>query len=486
MQLRKYQHDLLDRTRSALRNHKRVILQAPTGAGKTALTVSMIAGAAAKGVECLFVVHRHELLAQTSAALWQQGVQHGVVASGRRPSGHPVQVASVQTLDRRIKTGTAPDPGLIVVDEAHRSVAATYTRMFDAMPDAYAVGLTATPARTDGRGLDDLYSDIVVGPSVRDLIDMGYLADYRLYAPTSVIAQPKMRVRQGDYMRGDAEEAMDKPAIIGDAVDHYHKACRSAGRRLRAVVFCVGRQHAYHTAEAYRKAGIEAMAITGETQTATRKYGIKAFREGRLDVLVGVDLFIEGLDVPGAELAQLLRPTQSLIVHMQSVGRVLRPKPDGGKALILDHVGNTERHGLPDEDREWTLAGVGPRGDGDDEPAPKRCEQCHAVYPAHHPRCPECGETPEPGEAREGPEEVDGELKEVDLKAAREKRRKEIGQARTLDRLVEVALAQGYKPAWAGITYHSRNGGDKGKLITQAKLIAKGKRAQRRAPEGVV
>jgi len=486
MQLREYQQDLLDKTRRSLRNNRRVILQAPTGAGKTALTVSMIAGAAAKGIKCLFVVHRHELLAQTSAALWDQGVQHGVVASGRRSSQHPVQVASIQTLDRRIKTSTAPDPGLIVVDEAHRSAAATYTRMFDAMPEAYAVGLTATPARTDGQGLDDLYSDIVTGPSVRDLIGMGYLADYRLYAPPGAAPQAKMRVRKGDYVRGDAEEAMDKPAIIGDAVSHYHKACQTEGRRLRAVVFCVGRQHAYHTAEAYREAGIEAMAITGETQTSTRKYGIKAFREGRLDVLVGVDLFIEGLDVPGAELAQLLRPTQSLIVHMQSVGRVLRPKPDGGKALILDHVGNTLWHGLPDDDREWTLKGVKSSGDGEDAPAPKRCQRCHAVYPAHHPKCPECGESPAPGEAREGPEEVDGELKEVDLEAAREKRRKEIGQARTLDRLVEVALAQGYKPAWAGITYHSRNGGDKGALITQAKQIAKGKRAQRQPPQGVV
>jgi superfamily II DNA or RNA helicase len=485
MRLRDYQQDLIDRTRQALQAHRRVILQAPTGAGKTALTVSMIAGAAAKGVECLFVVHRHELLAQTSAALWDQGVQHGVIASGRRPSGYPVNVASIQTLDRRIKAGQAPSPGLIVIDEAHRSVASTYARMLESMPEAFVVGLTATPARTDGKGLDDLYSDIVTGPSVRDLIEAGYLADYSLYAPPETVTQQKMRVRQGDFVRGDAEQAMDKPAIIGDAVEHYHKACREHERRLRAVVFCVGRQHAYHTAEAYRDAGINAMAITGETHSSARRIGIKDFREGRLDVLVGVDLFIEGLDVPGAEVAQILRPTQSLIVHMQAIGRVLRPKADGSKAIILDHVGNTWRHGLPDDEREWALAGIGQKDDGDSVPAPKRCEKCHAVYPAHYQRCPECSHAPE-AQSREGPEEVSGELSEVDVEKRRAERRKQIGQARTLDRLVEVALANGYKPSWAGITYHSRNGGDKGRLIQHAKDLAKSKRAQRQAPTGVV
>jgi len=454
--LRDYQLDMLNRLRSALKRHRRVVCQSPTGSGKTRLATYMMGRAAQRGIPATFVVHRQELVDQTSAALWQQRLEHGLIVSGVRSSRLPVQVATVQTLVRRL--GKTASPGLIIVDEAHRAAAQTYRRILDTYPQAHVVGLTATPERTDGKGLDDLFGDIVEGPSIRWLIEQGYLADYRCYAPSSVDTSG-VSSRGGEFVAAEAEKAVNDADIIGDALEHYSRLAK--GRR--AIAFTVSKNHAHAVTRSFLDGGIPAEMITGETPKQQRAAALNRLRSGETMVLVTVELAIEGLDIPAADVAIMLRPTQSIIVHRQAIGRVLRPNPEGSNAIILDHVGNTIRLGLPDEPREWSLEGrkkANNKGPADEEtatPAPKTCPVCFAAHrPA--PTCPECGhQYVEQGSI---PDEAPGELVEVDPETVRRERMREQGAARTLEDLVAVGMRRGLRSpdGWAAHVFAARQG----------------------------
>lgn len=462
MQLREYQVKAIDDTRNALRQHDSVLLTAPTGAGKTALTVNMMGTAASRGKSSMFLVHRQELLDQTSRALWEQKLEHGMIASGKGMSRLPVQVASVQTLVRRLDKVQAPD--LVVIDEAHRAAASTYTKIIEAFkeinPSMKVVGLTASPQRTDGKGLNDLFQDLVHGPSVRWLIDNGYLADYELLAPPSQADLSKLHTRMGDYAVDEVEAAVDKPAIIGDAVDHY----RNIAMGKRCAVFCVSRKHSRHVCEQYNAAGIPAEHVDGETPTAERKASVARFVKGETLVLCSVELFIEGFDCPGIEVVQMLRPTQSVVVYLQAIGRALRPAPGKAKAIILDHVNNWERHGLPDDDRDWALEGKKKDKLKVSENLPSlgitQCPApCFTIFKKDTGACPKCGKGVEAG-GRKELEVMDGELEKVDTATLRKQRKQEQGQARSLRDLIQLGIRRGMnKPsAWACITMAARSG----------------------------
>lgn len=462
MQLRDYQLRAIDDTREALRRHDSVLLTSPTGSGKTALTVSMMGTAAKRGRSSMFLVHRQELLDQTSRSLWEQKLEHGMIASGRAMSRLPIQVASVQTLVRRLDKVAPPD--LVVIDEAHRAAASTYQRIVAELrarnPKLKVVGLTASPQRTDGKGLHNLFDELVYGPDVRWLIDNGYLADYKLLAPPSQADVANVKTRAGDYAKDELEAAVDKPAIIGDAVDHYRKFARGK----RCAVFCVSRKHSRHVCEQYLAAGIPAEHVDGDTPGAERKAIVARFVAGETMVLCSVELFVEGFDCPGIEVVQLLRPTQSVVVYLQAIGRALRPAPGKRHALILDHVNNWERHGLPDDEREWSLQGrpKGKRKASDDEPALSTVQcpaPCFAIFRRELGACPQCGRPADAGGRREL-EVVDGELEAVDVKNLRKERKREQGRARTLEDLVALGLRRGLKkPAeWAAITLCARRG----------------------------
>ena len=457
MKLRPYQEDMIQRTREALRQHKSVLLQGPTGCGKTALTVHMMQRSAERGISSMFCVHQGELLRQTSKALWQQHLEHGLIASGRRTSRMPAQVASVQTLVRRLDR--YDEPGLIIIDEAHRAAANTYQRVMDAYPSAKIIGLTATPARTDGKPLSDIFSDLVLGPSVRQLIDAGYLSDYELFAPPSQADVSNLKTRAGDYDKAQLQEAMDKPTITGDAVNHY----LSHARGKRCVVMCVTVDHAEHVAAQYNASGVPAECIDGTMSETQREAAMGRFEKGDTLVLTNVQLMVEGVDIPAIEVVQWLRPTQSLIVWMQGNGRGLRTHDGKDRLIVFDHVGNTHRHGLPDEDREWSLEGRRKKGrrKQDDEPDVhiQQCLHCYHVFRPGVAACPACGE-PVPRKKRPELVEVEGELEKVDLEAERKARRREQGAARTLRELVRLGVQRGMnKPAeWAAITTAARAG----------------------------
>lgn len=453
--LRPYQEQVIDDTREALRKYHSVLMQGPTGMGKTAITVFMMGRAAAQGKRAYFLVHQNELLSQTSRALWKQQLEHGMIASGKARSTLPAQVASVQTLVRRMDQYKEPD--LLIIDEAHRAAAKTYQTIIERWPNALVIGLTATPQRTDGKPLDVMFDTLVMGPSIRDLMDDGYLCDYEIYAPPIGIDVSTVKRKMGDYDTKELETVVDKKSITGDAVAHY----KTHAMGKRCVVMCVSIKHAQHVCDQYLAAGVSAGVIEGTMTGVQRDKMLADFAGGSLMVICNVQLLVEGVDIPMIEVVQWLRPTQSLVVWMQGNGRGLRPADGKSGLIIFDHVGNCLRHGLPDDDREWSLEGKekGKRkAAAEDEVKIKQCGSCYAVFRPGPQVCPSCG-APVAGQAREL-EVVDGELQKVDKDRIRVEKRREQGSARSIDDLVALGLRRKMARAdgWAALTFAARQG----------------------------
>jgi len=457
VKLRPYQEDLINKTRQALRRNKRVLMQAPTGAGKTAITVYMMSKAAEAGKTSVMAVHQNELLTQTSKALWAGRLEHGMIASGRTRSYMAAQVASVQTWVRRMDQYSEPD--LIIIDECHRSAASTYQKILEEYPNAMVIGLTATPSRTDGKGLDGTYQELVQGPTIRQLIDAGYLCDYEIFAPPSSLDLSEVKTKMGDYDKKQLEHEVDKPTITGDAVATYKKHANGK----RAAVMCVSIRHAEHVMESYNAAGVPAEMLEGKMTNKEREAVIDRFRSGETLIVTAVQLLIEGLDLPAIEVIQWLRPTQSLIVYLQGNGRGFRVSEGKEKLTILDQVGNWKRHGLPDDDREWTLEGrkKGKKRKPDDEAdvSIQQCKHCFHIFRPGVAVCPSCGM---PVEVRQKAEieVVDGELERIDVTALRKQAKQEQGAARDLVDLVKLGQRRGMKNAaiWAAHVHASRAG----------------------------
>lgn len=450
--LRPDQETVLEAARAALRRRRRPLIQAPTGFGKTVLSAAMFRGAAEKRNRAFFIVHRQELIEQSRATFSMVGIDHSVIAAGYPFNpGAMVQICSIDTLRRRLDR--VEPPRVVVWDECHHLAAATWGRVQQHYADAFHVGLSATPARLDGRGLGDHFDELVRGPSVRWLIEGGHLARYKLYAPAAPDLGGVSSVG-GDYQKAQLAAAMDSATVVGSAVDQYRRRAPGA----RAVAFCVSVEHARHTREAFAAAGIRAEVIDGTMDRGARSALIERFRGGDLRVLCSVDLISEGFDLPAMECAILLRPTKSLGLYLQQVGRALRTAPGKTHAVILDHAGNALAHGLPDDEREWTLDGVD-RKPKQREASVRQCASCFAVAPPSAETCPECG-TPFPRKPRMV-EEVEGDLAEVDadaLRARREAARAEQSRARTLDELIALGRSRGYRSPerWAAQVFTYR------------------------------
>lgn len=450
MILRPYQADSVSSIRASYASgHRAPLFVLPTGGGKTFIFTYTSQKAVERGNRVCILVHRQELLNQASRSLREMGVAHGLISPRYPRNNEPVQIASVQTLIRRLKRH--PEQfDLIVVDEAHHAVAGTWRKIIDLMPNAKILGVTATPIRTDGQGLSEIFDDLIVGASMASLIDMGYLVKPVVYAPPTAVDLSGVRKRGGDFDAKQLTERMDKPTITGSAVEHYKKLCPYKP----AIAFCASVEHAKHVAEQFKAAGFRARSIDGTMTDAERRNAIEDLGNGGLHILTSCDIVSEGTDIPVVEAAILLRPTQSTGLYIQQVGRALRTAPRKTKAIILDHVGNVLRHGMPDEMRDWTLDGIAkPAAANDNESsiAVKQCEKCFACFKPS-PVCPQCGHVHAVKEHKL--EEIEGELKEVDpaeIEAMRRKQRQEIGKARTLEDLQKIAKERGYSKGWA---YH--------------------------------
>lgn len=435
MKLRPYQADAKAGVYSAWQSGAlNALAVLPTGAGKTVLFSDIIRE---HNAPVCAIAHRQELVSQISLALARDGVRHRIIgpksvvklcvnihmaevgASFYDP-GSAVAVAGVDTLVRR-----GPELAhwlnsvtLWVQDEAHHVLKAnkwgTAAEMF---PNAKGLGVTATPLRADGKGLgrhaDGLFDDMYVGPSMRDLINMGYLTEYRVFAPPNDIdlSAVATSASTGDYSKVQLTKAVRKSHVVGDVVAHY---LRIAPGKL-GITFATDVETATDMAAAYNAAGVPAAVVSAKTPDAERIALLRKFKNRQLLQLVNVDLFGEGFDLPAIEVVSMARPTQSYALYVQQFGRALRLLDGKIEALIIDHVGNVVRHGLPDARQEWTLDGKDKqRNGGPSDAIPvKACPACTAVYERINAACPFCGHKAAPA-ARSGPDQVDGSLVELD------------------------------------------------------------------------
>lgn len=471
IKLRDYQEGSVERVRRSYAERRRApLLVLPTGGGKTFVFCYITSNAAARGNRVLILVHRQELLRQTSDSLSSLGVRHGLISPGASPRfTEAAQVASVQTLVRRFhhldRAGWRPD--LIVVDEAHHATAGSWRQVLEHWPNARVLGVTATPCRMDGNGLGieagGVFDDIVIGPQIADLIARGFLAPPEVYAPPMRADLSGMRTIAGDFAKADLQSRMDKPTVTGDAVEHYARICPG----VPAIAFCVSVAHAEHVAEQFRVAGWRAASLDGSMADTDRRERIADLAAGRLQILTSCDIISEGTDIPVVGAAILLRPTKSLGLYLQQVGRALRLYPGKEVAVILDHVGNTATHGLPDDERDWSLEGRKKRGrakDDDGPPPPVTCGGCFRQIKRPAPDCcPSCGTQLVGGKDRmKSLEQADGELRKLtaeDRAAIAAKRKAEQGQAETLADLVEVGRRRGYPnpQGWAWRVFSKRS-----------------------------
>ena len=440
IQLRPYQLTAVDQIREAYRqNHRAVLFVLPTGGGKTVVFSHIAEQAAVRGNRICVLVHRAELLRQASASLASLGVRHGLIAANRSMDlSQPVQVASVQTLARRLHKLPAGLFQLLVVDEAHHSNAGIWAKVLQHFASARVLGVTATPCRTDGRGLGEWYSRMVMGPTPAELTAGGHLAPARVLGPPGP-SMVGLRKRMGDYDLGQAGQILQAGQAMGDCLTHYRRYLDGQ----TAIAFCCSIAHAEAVAQLFSQHGVAAASIDGTMDGPTRERLLADLGAGRLKVLTSCQLIGEGINVPSVAGCILLRPTQSVSLHLQMIGRCLRPQP-GKVAVILDHVGNTQRLGHHLEDREWTLDGT-PKRDREKAPSVKICPKCFSAMPSAARVCPDCGH--EFVVERRELQTVDGELVEVQ----RAERKREQANASTLEELIAIGKLRNMKsPAgWA-------------------------------------
>ena len=445
------QQETIDNLRGSLRRNKWVLMQCPTGWGKTVGGAYLIKSALDKGKKAIFTVPRKELLRQTSLTLEKFGIPHSYIAAGRPFNPYAkIYIGMVETLARRV--GKIPKVDLVIVDETHFG-SGSLGAVIDHFKEqgAFGVGLSATPWKLNGKGLGCWYDDMVQGQSIRWLIDNKRLSDYELYAGRTRPDLSGIKVAGGDYAKGELSDFMEhQGVIIGDCVSEYRSRCMGRLHIVRAVSI----KHSQMIAESFRNEGVPAAHVDGTTEADELKKIVRAYARRELKVLTFCELLGFGFDLSAAsgmdvciESGSDLRPSKSLSGQMQYWGRMLRYKDY--PAIINDHVNNFIEHGLPCDDRDWTLHDrVQGKRNTERAPPTRQCDSCFHIHsPA--PQCPKCGHVYEV--KYRDVDEVDGQLEKVDKEVARKSKRMEQGKAETLDDLIALGLSRGYKNpvAWA-------------------------------------
>lgn len=366
MALRTYQETLVQKVHDTFRRGvKSACIVLPCGGGKSVIVAEIAKRTTEKLNRVLFLVHRIELCEQIERTFRAWGVDMDFC-----------QICMVQTACRRLKK--IPRPSLIITDETHHSKSASYRKIYDFFPDAFRVGVTATPVRLDGSGLGDVYQTLIEGVSAKWLIQNSYLSPYTYYAP-AVADLNGIKTRMGEFETKSAENVLFNRTVFGNVISHYRRLAEGK----QAICYCVSVKHSQAMAEEFQANGISAVHIDGTTPKSERQRIIENFRQGKIKILCNVDLISEGFDVPDCECAILLRPTKSLTLYIQQSMRCMRYK-SGKSAVIIDHVGNYARFGMPDADRQWTL-----------ESRPKKVRQ-QAEKEVKVLQCPECFYTFQP------------------------------------------------------------------------------------------
>lgn len=437
--LRPYQKDYVRKLSDTYnQGYKKVCIVAPCGSGKTALFAAFAEATQKKGNVVWFLVHRKELLDQTIATFERFDIPMKTIYIGM-----------VTTVANHLEN--YPKPDIIIFDECHFSMARTWLKIVEKYPDVYYIGLTATPCRLDGKPLKDIYETMITGITVKELIEIGYLAPYKYYAP--VVTDLSMLKRKGkDFDSKQATELLSTRAVFGNVIEHYRKYADSK----QAICYCSSIEHSMATAEAFKTAGINAVHFDGNTPKKQRDKIVEDFRNKKIQILCNVDLISVGFDCPDCECCILLRPTMSLALYIQQSMRCMRPK-EGKTAIILDHVNNYKRFGLPDDDREWSLDSV-PKikseyGE-DGKLLIKQCPICFGTYKATNIGiCPYCG-----AKEQLTKQEIKN-IEEIKLEEIKESKRKKAEEnvknydnasmCKSVQELYAFANKKGYKPSWA-------------------------------------
>lgn len=351
---------MLDRLQKAWEKSQSVMVQMPTGTGKTVLLAEEIRREVAKSKEShtggvLVVAHRIELIEQISRTLERAGIDHGLIVSGKAVDRTKcVQVASIQTLVRRSTDNT--DYSLIIVDEAHHALAKTYKKLWEWWPEAKFLGLTATPCRMNNTGFTDLFNTILVSWSIQEFIDKGWLSDFDYISAKpdnlmmQLIAGLGKRGADGDYQVKEMATVMDVP----ESIAHLYNTYKQFVDGKKGIVYAIDREHARHITDYYQSHGVSCCWIEARTPAAERERLIEDYRADRIKVCVNVDILGEGVDFPEVEFIQLARPTLSLCKYLQQVGRGMRISKGKECVTILDQVGLYQTFGLPTDERDWT------------------------------------------------------------------------------------------------------------------------------------
>ena len=388
MNLFDYQIKVIDQVEAKIAaGIKRVLIAAPTGSGKTVIAGEITRRAVAQSKRVVFIAHRDELLTQARRSLARFGIQAGIIKSGRDKDQRPqslVQICGIQTLHCRavrLRTMELPPAEIVIVDEGHHGRAKTYEDIIAAYPDAIIVGLTATPCRGDGRGLGNIFDVIVEAPQVAELIKLDKLVPPRIFT----VASPDLRgvdtAKTGDYVISQLSARMDTDALVGDTVEHYLRH----GQGRRAVLFSVDIAHSVHLAREFEKAGVKAEHLDGNTPQQDRDAILSRLASGDTQVVCNCAVLTEGFDLPELSCIILARPTKSLLLYLQMIGRGLRAAENKSDCVILDHAGACNRHGRPDDPITWTL-------DKDERAANKAHEARKSEHKDPFCECPKCGE----------------------------------------------------------------------------------------------
>lgn len=446
--LRDKQVEMIQSCRAAMKRSKRILLQAPTGFGKTVLASYMAGESSGKNNSVWFICHRVELLQGASNTFRKFGIPHAFIAAGYPMSLRElVQVCSIDTLKNRLNSLKAPK--IAIIDEAHHCGAAGWALVAKWLFDAgsWVIGLSATPKRHDGQGLAEHFDEMVLGPTVGWLMDNGFLAKYEAFIP-DVPDMTGVKRHMGDFKRSEAADKMDKPTLTGNIIKHWQKNADG----MLTVGFGVNVAHSQHLAGSFNAAGIPAAHLDGGTDKNERKRIIQAVARHEILVLFNCGLFGEGFDISSIAQTDVTMdclidasPTQSLPAVMQRWGRVMR----GKHAVINDHAGNMMRHGFPEDEREWSLDGTekGKAANDNGPPPPVICEGCYnAIKRPLPPNCPHCDKSLQ---AKQKEIEVaEGELQAAgeEAKAAiRAKLKREEDQAKDIGALTAIYLRRGEK-----------------------------------------
>ena len=440
IKLRPYQQSVTDAVHEQWREHRNVLAVMPTGSGKTVVFSSIMHD---HNGACAAVVHRREIVGQISLALAKLEVKHRIIAPTKtvqmirkkhlkklgKSYIDPQARAGVVSVQSMTSKSAQANPAirrwlaqvtLAVWDEGHHYVqTGTWAKAVELVAEAKKLFVTATPERADGKGLGanaDGFADVMVeGPTTRWLIDNGFLCKFSYKAPASDLNVEGLAVTAGgDFNPKALRERIVESHLVGDVVQHYRKFAH----KKRTIVFASDVATAEEIAAEFVREGYRAQALCGETDAAEREKALDRFEQGDLSVLVNVGLFDEGFDVPAVECVVMACATESLAKFLQMIGRGLRIMEGKTEAVILDPVRNWERHGMPDWPRVWSLDGreKGQRGKSDALPQ-KVCLACTQPYEAFHKVCPYCGELPAAPEGRGSPEQVEGDLVELDVGA---------------------------------------------------------------------